>query len=114
MLPEGSLAAFYAKWLAAQPWYTGTPAAVGVLNDGKPHQFLPPGGTPYIVSSVAIRNNSGNSGTLVIRQGSGTGQILCTLANGQDRSLFWIDPASLWYTVTGGASTDSYEISWGA
>ena len=110
----GSVEQFYARWLAAQPAYTGKPASVGVQNDGKPHQVLAPGGTPFIVSSVAIRNNLGNSGTLIIREGSGTGQIICTLGAGQNRSIFWVDPGSLWYTVTGGASTDAYEISWGA
>ena len=112
--PSGTEAAFFARGLAAQPGYDGAPKSVTVQNDGKPHQLLPPGGTPIIVSSVAVRNNTGNSGTLAIMGGSSSGALLMTLAAGQDRSLFWVDPASLWYIVTGGASTDVYEISWGA
>jgi hypothetical protein len=111
---NGTEALFYGRWLAAQPGYDGAPSTCAVQNDGKPHQVRAPGGTGIIVSSVAVRNNSGNSGSLAIYSGSSSGAPLMTLAAGQDRSLFWVDPGSLWYVVTGGASTDVYEISWGA
>ena len=112
--PAGEEGFFYRRWLGAQPGYNGAPQAPNIINDGKFHQLYPPGGTGVIVSSVACRNNTGNSGVLQIRSGSSGGPVICTLQPGQDRSIFWADPGSLWYIVTGGASTDVFEVSWGA
>lgn len=109
---DGSLNLFYSRWRAAQPGFDGRASACPINSDGAVHKLisLPTSG---LVSSVAFRNVTGNSGTLIVYADQ-SGPPLMTLAAGQDRSIYWVDPGLLYYKVTGSASSDVYEASFGA
>ncbi len=63
----------------------------------------------YMVVQLNFRNRAGNSGTLHIGP---TGDQFIALTSGESVTPVWTVPAKWYYNVSGGASTDVYEIWW--
>jgi hypothetical protein len=100
------------RWGIASGTNLGAPSIISVNADGKSHPVDL--NATYLVSSLNIKNRSGNSGTLYVGSDPGSGSTLpgIQLLPGTWTTPGWTTPSRWYYNAQGAASTDVYEIWW--